>query len=83
MLNFRTLDYVSSCSTGHEKNEKNRVSSYFEARNNKLRQQETSKRDSGATTTVLKGVRVYLGFCDTDTDIEMRRIVSLAGGTST
>ncbi|KAG8845697.1 hypothetical protein FRB96_002291 [Tulasnella sp. 330] len=69
--------------SGHEKSEKNRISSYFETRRNKLSEQEVSKREGGSTSNVLKGVRVYLGFCDSDTDIEMRRIVSLAGGIST
>ncbi|KAG9017347.1 hypothetical protein FRB95_013851 [Tulasnella sp. JGI-2019a] len=76
-------DYVSSCCTGHEKDEKDRVSSYFVTRRNKLLEQEPSRQKSGSILEVLKGVRVYLGFCDSDTDIEMRRIISLAGGTST
>lgn len=76
-------DYVSSCCTGHEKNEKNRISSYFETRRNKLSEQETSKREGTSTSDIFKNVRVYLGFCDSDTDMEMRRIISLAGGTST
>ncbi|KAG8920902.1 hypothetical protein FRC00_009379 [Tulasnella sp. 408] len=78
-------DYVSSCCTGHERRDGSHPGGYQASRSRKLMEQERAK-GTGAreeASTVMKGVRAYFGFCDDNTDIELRRIISLAGGSST
>ena len=69
-------DVVVSTSTGHQVGDGGRHRGYFELRNQKLREQkEQSKSD------VLANVRIYInGYLSNTTDIEMKRIVTLAGG---
>ena len=57
---------------------------YFESRNQKLAEQEKEKGSYKEDKTgVLRGIRVYLGFCDTNTDIELKREIAQAGGATT
>ncbi len=76
---FGPLDYVSSCCTGHERREGGREASYFHARNRKLGEQERENGLDGKS--IMKGVRAYLGFCETDH--ELQRMIALAGGSTT
>ncbi|KAG8923685.1 hypothetical protein FRC01_012476 [Tulasnella sp. 417] len=78
-------DYVSSCCTGHERRDGDHPGGYHASRSRKLMDQEKAKGVGAREerSTVMKGVRAYFGFCDDNTDIELRRIISLAGGSST
>lgn len=76
-----SADHISSAATGHQRSER-RVNqkNYWESRNEKLAQQRPEK-PSGSEANVLRNVRVYInGYLDGTTDIEMKRIVTLAGG---
>lgn len=76
-----SLDHISSSATGHQRSDR-RVNqkSYWESRSEKLVQQLPDK-PSGPEAAVLHNVRVYInGYLDGTTDIEMKRIVTLAGG---
>jgi len=78
---YQRSDHISSVATGHQRSER-RVNqkNYWESRNEKLAQQLPEK-PSGSEGNVLRGVRVYInGYLDGTTDIEMKRIVTLAGG---
>lgn len=75
------LDHVTSTATGHQRGER-RVNqkSYLESRDQKLRAQ-LPQAPSVSGIEVLTGVRVYIdGYLEDTTDIEMKRIVALAGG---
>ncbi|KAK0206379.1 hypothetical protein DFS33DRAFT_1314289 [Desarmillaria ectypa] len=74
-------DHVISTSTGHQVAE-TRIShrtEYFEARAQKLAQQ----REKGCSESqILRNTRIYIdGYLSGTTDIEMKRIVTEAGGT--
>ncbi|KAG8906443.1 hypothetical protein FRB99_006859 [Tulasnella sp. 403] len=79
-LASKRSEYITSCATGHERSEGSRRSSYFKSRNQKLREQQ---QNHGLSGNVLRGVRAYIGYCETNTDIELRRTISMAGGTTT
>ncbi|KAF8591433.1 hypothetical protein K439DRAFT_1644137 [Ramaria rubella] len=72
-------DHVDSCATGHQRGDSRRSSSYFTSRSKKLEEQ---RQDRGLDTNgILKGTRVYVGgYLASTTDIEIKRIVTLAGG---
>ncbi|KAG9015882.1 hypothetical protein FRB90_004303 [Tulasnella sp. 427] len=78
-------DYVSSCCTGHERRDGSHPGNYHAVRSRKLLDQEKAKGGGSGTesSSVMKGVRAYFGFCNDNTDIELRRIITLAGGSST
>ena len=67
--------------TGHQRSDgRANQTQYLKSRSKKLEEQ-LSDRGSGSAG-ILQGVRVYIdGYIDNTTDIEMKRIVSLAGGT--
>ncbi|KAI0921760.1 hypothetical protein AcW1_004354 [Taiwanofungus camphoratus] len=78
---YHRSDHISSSATGHQRSDR-RVNqkSYWESRSEKLVQQLPDK-PSGPEAAVLHNVRVYInGYLDGTTDIEMKRIVTLAGG---
>lgn len=65
--------------TGHQRGEggSRHRGDYMETRSKKLAAQLPEKPSEG----VLRNVRVYIdGYLDNTTDIEMKRIVTLAGG---
>ncbi|TFK87078.1 hypothetical protein K466DRAFT_523106 [Polyporus arcularius HHB13444] len=74
---YHRSDHISSAATGHQRSDgRGPQQPYLKARYRKLADQlpETS-------TQVLRNVRIYInGYLDNTTDIEMKRIVSLAGG---
>ncbi|KAI0053017.1 hypothetical protein FA95DRAFT_1482608 [Auriscalpium vulgare] len=78
-------DHVVSSATGHQRSE-HRINlltglrptseQYFSLRNKKIKEQAAQ-----AEGTILSGVRVYInGYLRDTTDIEMKRLVSQAGG---
>jgi len=76
-------DTVVSAATGHQRGERRGRGDgkqYFEDRNKKLHLQRNQEQSSSG---VLRSVRVYIGgYLSGTTDIEMKRIISLAGGTT-
>ncbi|KAI6047437.1 hypothetical protein EDC04DRAFT_622229 [Pisolithus marmoratus] len=79
---YERSDTVVSATTGHQRGERRGhcgARQYFDDRNKKL----AAQREEEPTTGVLRGVRVYIsGYISSTTDIEMKRIVALAGGTT-
>lgn len=75
-----TADHISSAATGHQVSDgRGPHKKYMEVRRDKLAKQLPEKPSEGAE--VLRNVRVYInGYLDNTTDIEMKRIVTLAGG---
>jgi hypothetical protein len=75
------LEHVTSTSTGHQVSEnRGHRSAYLENRAQKLTNQ-TVEDPMNEEPKVLRRVRVYInGFLSDTTDIEMKRIVSRAGG---
>ncbi|PIL37036.1 hypothetical protein GSI_00728 [Ganoderma sinense ZZ0214-1] len=74
---YERSDFVCSAATGHQRGDgRGPRRSYLEVRRDKLSRQlpETS-------TEVLRNVRIYInGYLEGTTDIEMKRIVTIAGG---
>jgi len=71
-------DHVVSAATGHQRGEGSRRKGYFESRKAKLAEQKAEQKDE---CKVLEGVRLYIdGYLSDTTDIEMKRIVTMAGG---
>ncbi|KAH9918216.1 uncharacterized protein BXZ73DRAFT_92273 [Epithele typhae] len=74
---YNRTDHIVSAATGHQQGDgRGPGARYMKARDRKLAEQlpETSSQ-------VLRGVRVYInGYLENTTDIEMKRIVALAGG---
>lgn len=70
-----------SATTGHQRGERRGhcdARQYFDDRNKKL----AAQHKEGPTTGVLRGVQVYIsGYLSGTTDIEMKRVVALAGGS--
>lgn len=75
-------DHVVSCTTGHQVADgRGRRREYFEDRKEKLVQQKEEMQCAESEVKLLNEVRVYInGFLSDTTDIEMKRIVTLAGG---
>ncbi|KAL1944194.1 hypothetical protein VTO73DRAFT_3379 [Trametes versicolor] len=78
---YQRSDHISSAATGHQVSDgRGPRKSYMDVRRSKLTEQLPEKPSEGAL--VLRNVRVYInGYLDNTTDIEMKRIVTLAGGT--
>ena len=75
------IDYVTSTTTGHQRSEgRGNHKPYLEDRSKKLAEQLPA-HSCPPETNVLRGVRAYIdGYLVNSTDIEMKRIVKLAGG---
>lgn len=75
-------DVVVSAATGHQRGDgrgRCHIAEYFEDRNRKLAIQRKEVSNAG----ILQNVRVYIGgYLGGTTDIEMKRIIGLAGGTT-
>ncbi|THV08396.1 hypothetical protein K435DRAFT_771909 [Dendrothele bispora CBS 962.96] len=74
-------DHVVSMASGHQVSEggSRNQQQYFEHRNEKLAQQQEGP--SAEVPQVMRNVKVYIdGFLSNTTDIEMKRVVSRAGG---
>ncbi len=71
------VDFVCSAATGHQRSDgRGPRKSYLEVRRDKL-----SKQLPETSTEVLRNVRIYInGYLEDTTDIEMKRIVTIAGG---
>ncbi|KAL4076106.1 hypothetical protein J3A83DRAFT_4088376, partial [Scleroderma citrinum] len=80
---YERSDTVVSATTGHQRGERRGRSDarqYFEDRNKKL---DLQRKEDKASAGVLRNVRVYIGgYLSGTTDIEMKRVISLAGGTT-
>ena len=78
------LDTVVSATSGHQRGEGRAphgvsANAYFEHRSRKLSLQRRDESPKG----ILSNVRVYIdGYLSGTTDIEMRRIIAQAGGTT-
>lgn len=81
LMGHLCTDHISSAATGHQRSEgRGPSSAHMSARHRKLAKQLPETSD----THVLRNVRVYInGYLDNTTDIEMKRIVTLAGGQIT
>ncbi|KAG7096791.1 hypothetical protein E1B28_004201 [Marasmius oreades] len=78
-------DHVVSMAGGHQHAEERRHRGYHEERNRKLAEQAeiATKSTSDTERKVLRGVRVFInGYLAGTTDIEMKRIVTEAGGST-
>ncbi|KAI9001444.1 hypothetical protein BD414DRAFT_474646 [Trametes punicea] len=77
---YQRSDHICSAATGHQRGEgRGPNKSYWEARTKKLADQLPEKPTEGQQ--VLRNVKVYInGYLEDTTDIEMKRIVTLAGG---
>ncbi|KAI0663305.1 hypothetical protein C8Q70DRAFT_957422 [Cubamyces menziesii] len=77
---YQRSDHICSAATGHQRGEgRGPGKSYWDARTKKLADQLPEKPVDGAQ--VLRNVRIYInGYLENTTDIEMKRIVTLAGG---
>lgn len=77
-------DTVVSATTGHQRGERRTphgvsAKAYFEERSRKLSRQ----RENATPKSVLNNVRVYIdGYVSGTTEIEMKRIITQAGGTT-
>jgi hypothetical protein len=72
-------DVVISTVTGHQRGGGSRRKEYYKHRNSKLSGQRSERKET--ETKVLDGVRLYInGYLNDTTDIEMKRIVTMAGG---
>ncbi|KAI0775922.1 hypothetical protein BD413DRAFT_469530 [Trametes elegans] len=77
---YQRSDHICSAATGHQRSDgRGPRKSYMEVRNRKLDDQLPEKSTEGVP--VLRNVRIYInGYLEDTTDIEMKRIVTLAGG---
>jgi hypothetical protein len=74
-------ELLVSCSTGHQVAQDGGRGrrEYLEFRHKKIRNQIDQMQDSNSG--VLKGTRIYInGYLDNTTDIEMKRMITSAGG---
>ena len=76
-LTCAAIDHVTSMATGHQRSDgRGHQGQHMETRSKKLANQLPEKSDK-----ILYNVRVYIdGYLDNTTDIEMKRIVTIAGG---
>jgi hypothetical protein len=73
-------DHVNSTSTGHQRNETRGRNVYLKQRSAKLNEQKRVTQDQ-VGKRILANVRVYVdGYLKDTTDIELKRLVTLAGG---
>jgi hypothetical protein len=72
-------EHVDSCVTGHQRSDFRRPSEFIKSRSKKL---EDQRQDKGWDAHgVLQGIRIYVGgYMSGTTDIEMKRMVTQAGG---
>ncbi len=80
-----TLDHVVSLSTGHQVADGRTASShpdYIQLRGEKLKvQRQVSADVKNDASQILRNTRIYInGFLADTTDIEMKRIITQAGG---
>ncbi|KAH7931247.1 hypothetical protein BV22DRAFT_1027479 [Leucogyrophana mollusca] len=80
---YERSDHIISAATGHQRSEARGngggVRAYLDSRNARIIEQRREKCESN----VLAGVRIYInGYLAGTTDIEMKRIVMLAGGST-
>jgi hypothetical protein len=79
-LTMYPADHVVSLASGHQRSERRSGvrTIYSEDRTRKLTEQQ---EELAPEATILNGVRVYInGYLSDTTDIEMKRIVTQAGG---
>ncbi|KAH9844188.1 uncharacterized protein C8Q71DRAFT_34471 [Rhodofomes roseus] len=79
---YHRTDHIVSAATGHQRSDgRGQLNKdYVASRSTKLRQQ-LPERLQGPEGDILSGVKVYInGYLEDTTDIEMKRIVTLAGG---
>ncbi|EMD40821.1 hypothetical protein CERSUDRAFT_103204 [Gelatoporia subvermispora B] len=78
---YSRTDHVTSTATGHQRGEgRCNQTAYWENRGKKLEDQ-LPVPSAGPEANILKNVAIYIdGYLDDTTDIEMRRVVTLAGG---
>ncbi|KAI0347192.1 hypothetical protein BDW22DRAFT_1322121 [Trametopsis cervina] len=78
---YSRTDHVTSTATGHQRGEgRPNQKVYLESRTKKL-QDQLPKPTSAPEKKIMSGVRIYIdGYLEDTTDIEMKRIVALAGG---
>ncbi|EPT03682.1 hypothetical protein FOMPIDRAFT_1046716 [Fomitopsis schrenkii] len=79
---YHRTDHVVSAATGHQRSDgRGQVNKgYMASRSAKLRNQ-LPERLEGPEGNILRGIRVYInGYLEGTTDIEMKRVVTLAGG---
>ncbi|KZT12565.1 uncharacterized protein LAESUDRAFT_640306 [Laetiporus sulphureus 93-53] len=78
---YERSDHISSAASGHQRSERRmNQKTYWDSRKEKLAQQLPEK-PMARECNVLRNVRVYIdGYLAGTTDIEMKRIVTLAGG---
>ncbi|KAF8529058.1 hypothetical protein BU17DRAFT_37415 [Hysterangium stoloniferum] len=71
--------HVDSCATGHQRSDGRRPTTYSRSRSSKLDEQRVERGKD--VNGVLSGTKIYVGgYLAGTTDIEMKRIVTLAGG---
>ncbi|KAI0368149.1 hypothetical protein BV20DRAFT_969753 [Pilatotrama ljubarskyi] len=77
---YQRSDHICSAATGHQRSEgRGPQKSYWQSRTKKLANQLPDKPTEGVL--VLRNVRIYInGYLENTTDIEMKRMVTLAGG---
>ncbi|KAI0638060.1 hypothetical protein C8Q77DRAFT_1089092 [Trametes polyzona] len=77
---YQRSDHICSAATGHQRSDgRGPQQPYVKARTRKLLDQLPEKPTEGVQ--VLRNVRVYInGYLENTTDIEMKRVVTLAGG---
>jgi hypothetical protein len=75
-----TQDHVTSTSTGHQRNEMRGRNTHLKHRSTKLNEQQRVTQEQ-VEKRILANVRVYVdGYLRDTTDIELKRLVTLAGG---
>ena len=77
-------DHISSMTSGHQRHDgpsrRSESSSYLEHRNKKLKDQAEEQSNHDKVSNIFKGTRIYIGgYLANTTDIEMKRILNLAG----
>ncbi|KAK7695973.1 hypothetical protein QCA50_000613 [Cerrena zonata] len=78
----RVVDYVTSAATGHQRGDGRGTAqkAYHQSRGKKLAEQLPEK-PTNREANVLWNTRIYInGYLANTTDIEMKRIITLAGG---
>ncbi|TCD70825.1 hypothetical protein EIP91_001515 [Steccherinum ochraceum] len=78
---YTRTDYVTSAASGHQRSDGRMNTEHLKARSDKLSDQYGRRDAETSIGGVLQNVKVYIdGYLDNTTDIEMKRIVTLAGG---
>lgn len=78
-------DHVVSASSGHQVSDgkaRGKTKEYLNSRSQKIKAQIQDSKSASGVPQVMKHVNAYInGFMEGTTDIEMKRIISEAGGT--